>query len=312
MIQLKVYKTERVITGTTSDADALFLDLYETEPIKLTLSIEDITNADATSVFSKTFRVPATRHNNDFFENVYEIDGIDFDVTVKNPAQILVDGAEFREGHIRLQKIYRNHDLDRVDYELLFLGETRDFSSAVGENSLCQMTMTDFSWPDLPVAYTNADDFTGSATYTEITNSWTAFPESASTTAGHADGDILYPLIDHGNEYSENTGNIVNGFGTISLGETTSFTSNSNALAGSRMKPMIRAKRVWDQIFQDAGYTYQSTFLDSDRFKQMYASAFGNSERASIDQSQVTTGLFEVFGSGGNGDNGFDRFCYFN
>tara|TARA_R110002096_G_scaffold3633_1_gene17875 strand:+ start:1559 stop:1774 length:216 start_codon:yes stop_codon:yes gene_type:complete len=68
MIQLKVYKTERVITGTTADADALFLDLYETEPIKLTLSIEDITNADATSVFSKTFRVPATRHNNDFFE----------------------------------------------------------------------------------------------------------------------------------------------------------------------------------------------------------------------------------------------------
>ena len=311
MIQLKVYKTERVITGTTADADALFLDLYETEPIKLTLSIEDITNADATSVFSKTFRVPATRHNNDFFENVYEIDGIDFDVTVKNPAQILVDGAEFREGHIRLQKIYRNHDLDRVDYELLFLGETRDFSSAVGENSLCQMTMTDFSWLDLPVAYTNAADFTGSATYTEITNSWTAFPESASTTAGHADGDILYPLIDHGNEYSETTGNIVSGFGTISLGETTSFTDNANALAGSRMKPMIRAKRVWDQIFQDAGYTYQSTFLDSDRFKQMYASAFGNSERASVDQAQVTTGLFEVFGSGATGNNGFDRLCYF-
>ena len=43
----------------------------------------------------------------------------------------------------------------------------------------------------------------------------------------------------------------------------------------------------------------------------MYASAFGNSERASIDQSQVTTGLFEVFGTGATGDNGFDRFCYF-
>ena len=68
MIQLKVYKTK-------GDSDtALFLDLYETEPIKLTLSIEDITQADATSVFSKTFRVPATRHNNDFFENAGTID----------------------------------------------------------------------------------------------------------------------------------------------------------------------------------------------------------------------------------------------
>ena len=99
MIQLKVYKTKGV------NATALFLDLYDTEPIKLTLSIEDITQADATSVFSKTFRVPATRHNNEFFENAYEVDGIDFDVTLKNYAEILVDGAEFREGHIRLQKI---------------------------------------------------------------------------------------------------------------------------------------------------------------------------------------------------------------
>ena len=99
MIQLKVYKTK-------GDSDtAIFLDLYETEPIKLTLSIEDITQADATSIFSKTFRVPATRDNNEFFENAYEVDGIDFDVTLKNYAEILVDGAEFREGHIRLQRI---------------------------------------------------------------------------------------------------------------------------------------------------------------------------------------------------------------
>ena len=77
MIQLKVYKTKG------DDSTALFLDLYDTEPIKLTLSIEDITQADATSVFSKTFRVPATRHNNEFFENAYEVDGIDFDVTLK-------------------------------------------------------------------------------------------------------------------------------------------------------------------------------------------------------------------------------------
>jgi len=120
MIQLKVYKQGTPeINGIIDEAGSLYLDLYETEPIKLTLSIEDITNADASSVFSKTFRVPATRDNNEFFENAYGIDGIDFDVTVKNQAEIIVDGAEFREGHIRLQKIYTNDDLDRIDYELL-------------------------------------------------------------------------------------------------------------------------------------------------------------------------------------------------
>ena len=95
MIQLKLFKIK-------GDPDsAIFIDLYDTEPIKLTLSIEDITTADASSVFSKTFRVPATRNNNEFFKNVFAIDGIDYDVTVKKPAEILVDGAEFKSGHIR-------------------------------------------------------------------------------------------------------------------------------------------------------------------------------------------------------------------
>ena len=171
MVQLKVYPFEGA-----PDEDAIFLDLYETQPIKLTLSIEDITSADATSVFSRTFRVPATGHNNEFFENAWELDGIDFDITIKKPAQILVDGAEFKIGHVRLQKIFNNGDLDKIDYELLFLGETRDFSSAIGEATLCQLQFTDFSWDDLPVNYTNAAAFTAGIGAQEVQDSWDAFP----------------------------------------------------------------------------------------------------------------------------------------
>ena len=303
MIQLKVYKTK----GDSSTA--LFLDLYETEPIKLTLSIEDITQADATSVFSKTFRVPATRHNNEFFENAYEVDGIFFDVTLKNYAEILVDGAEFREGHIRLQKIFRNQDLDRIDYELLFLGETRDFSSTIAEKTLCQLTMTDFDWEGLPNVYTNADDFTGPFTYTNIVQSWLAFPQTANITAGFADGDIIMPLIDHGNTYDDGDPDQ----GTIALGSTgsgvRSFTHSANSLALTRMKPMIRAKRVWDQIFEDAGYTYSSTFLNSDRFHQMYISAFGNNEQIGMEIDQVTGTNFES-NNPTNGENDVNAFMY--
>ena len=198
MIQLKVYQSE-----ASTDAEAIFLDLYETQPIKLTLSVEDITTADATSVFSRTFKVPATRHNNEFFQNAFELDGIDFDITIKKPAQILVDGSEFKVGHVRLQKIYANGDLDKIDYELLFLGETRDFSSIIGEKPLCQLVMTDFDWDDNPVEYTNAADFIGPFNYNDVVGSWNAYPENASLTAGTADGDLLFPLIDHGNTYDD-------------------------------------------------------------------------------------------------------------
>ena len=311
MIQLKVYKTP-------GDNDtALFLDLYETEPIKLTLSIEDVTRADATSIFSKTFRVPATRHNNEFFENAYEVDGINFDVTLKNQAQILVDGAEFREGHVRLQKIFRNQDLDRIDYELLFLGETRDFSSVIAEKTLCEINMTDFTWNDSDgnpyVSYTNAADFVGPFDYNDIVGSWNAFPENASLTAGTADGDILFPLIDHGNTY--NNGDPEQG--TIALGSNAngirSFThSNSNCSLGQdRLKPMIRAKRVWDQIFEDVGYTYSSEFLKSDRFHQMYVSAFGNAEQIGMVIGQSTGSIFSSE-EGSNGDNQYGAYMFNN
>ena len=309
MIQLKVYKT-------AGDNDtALFLDLYETEPIKLTLSIEDVTRADATSIFSKTFRVPATRHNNEFFENAYEVDGINFDVTLKNQAQILVDGAEFREGHVRLQKIFRNQDLDRIDYELLFLGETRDFSSVIAEKTLCQLTMADFDWEGLPQSYTNAADFTGRFGYNDIVVSWNAFPENASLTAGYADGDIIMPLIDHGNTYTGAQSNQDGDpdQGRIALGATgvgiRSFTHAANSLAQTRMKPMIRAKRVLDQIFQDVGYTYSSTFLNSDLFHQMYISAFGNNEQIGIEVDQASGTNFES-NNPTAGENDVNSFMY--
>ena len=313
MVQLKVYPQEGA-----NDDQAIFLDLYETQPIKLTLSIEDITSADATSVFSRTFKVPATGHNNEFFENAYELDGIDFDITIKKPAQILVDGAEFKIGHVRLQKIYANGDLDKIDYELLFLGETRDFSSAIGELTMCQLQFTDFNWPDSPVEYTNAADFTSGIGQQEVRDSWLAFPQTNSPTAGYADGDLVFPLIDHGNAYQNDDLNAP----SISIGgsgsQEQSFTHSQHALPAQRFKPMVRAKRLWDQIFENTGYTYESNFLESEQFLHMYLSAFGNEESITIGVTQdvgtvfgnASSQTFEYFESpGGNNDVQSYLFC---
>ena len=316
MVQLKVYPFEGA-----PDEDAIFLDLYETQPIKLTLSIEDITSADATSVFSRTFKVPATGHNNEFFQNAWELDGIDFDITIKKPAQILVDGAEFKTGHVRLQKIYNNGDLDKIDYELLFLGETRDFSSAIGELTMCQLQFTDFSWDGLPVNYTNAAAFTAGIGAQEVQDSWDAFPSVSggqTPTSGYADGDLLFPLIDHGNNYQGENLNSP----TISIGsngsQEQSFIHSSHALPASRFKPMVRAKRLWDQIFQNSGYTYESNFLDSEQFLHMYVSAFGNEENINIGVEQdlgagpfgtASSQTFEYFEQP-NGNNDVNSYLY--
>jgi len=92
MVQLKVQDT--------------FLDLYQEEPLKLNFSIEDITDAQARSIFSRSFRVPATKVNYEFFKTAFMVNGIDFDVTQRYDATILVDGNEFRRGQLRLEKIF--------------------------------------------------------------------------------------------------------------------------------------------------------------------------------------------------------------
>jgi len=263
MIQLKVYSGPVGATGTSQT----FLDLYDTEPIKLTISIEDIQNADATSVYSKAFKVPGTRKNAEFFKNSFDVDGIIYDVTIKKPAQILVDGAQFKQGHVRLQKVFINTEQDRYDYELLFLGETRDFSSVIGDRTLCQLDLSNL------IGGTGGGAFLG----TDAVLSWDAYPQTdtaspSDLTAGLHGGDVLYPLIDHGNTYDSN-GTLEQtriGFG----GALTFYNQNLNF---DRLKPMIRAKRIFDEIFAAAGYTYTSNFLTSRLFHQMYVSAFGNS-----------------------------------
>ena len=271
MIHLKVY----------SDADRtqqFWLDLYPTEPIKLNLSVEDITDAEARSVFSRTFRVPATTNNNAFFKNAFLIDGIDYDVTTKKPAEILVDGAEFRVGHIRLQKIFKNADTDRIDYEIVFFGETRDFASSVGQGTLADL---------------DTGALTHNLSYTDIATSWQAYPQGNSTD-GLFDGNLLYPLVDFGNTYTDGIPNEPR----IAFGPASdhNFNHSNNAIQPQRLKPMLRAKWIIDKIFSEAGFSYQSNFFDSDLFRKLYVSAWGNT--VDIDIPNIANqNILEVYSS---------------
>ena len=277
MIQLKVYDDSRQL-------NQYWLDLYETEPIKLTLSVEDITNAEAKSVFSRTFRVPATSANNIFFKHAFLIDGVDYDVTVKKPAEIIVDGAEFRQGHIRLQRIFTNGAQDKIDYEIIFLGETRDFSSAIGDASMCSLNM-----PELSHTINGAN----------VELSWDAYPESASLTAGLKNGDVLYPLVDFGNTYDEN-GNAEQTRVAVA-GSGNNFTSSGHPLELARLKPMIRARKIFGKIFENTGYTFTSTFLDSAFFKQVYVSAWGNESAIDLSGDANSTNTMSATDSNDEG-----------
>jgi len=259
----------------------IFLDLYENDPIKLTYSIEDILDTKVTSVYSKTFRVPATKQNTKFFKSAFEINGFDFDVTIKINATILLDGQELRKGQIRLQKIFLTNEGNAADYEIVFLGESRNFATDVGQGFISELDYSELS---------------SQLTYTNISQSWQAYPQSSSLTAGLHSGNLLFPLADFGNTYSGSTVEQTR----MAIGTGRHFTNPGSGtppwpLQVDRFRPMVRAKFIWDKIFEEAGYTYDSEFLESALFKQQYISAWGNEPLAEI-PSLSTTNFFKASG----------------
>lgn len=228
------------------------LDLYQSEPIKMSFSVQGLEDPQATtSSFSRTFRVPHTSANGKYFKGAFNVNGVDFDATQKALAYIMVDGLTFTEGNIRLNQVYRNDYTGKIEYEIIYLGETSTFGAIVGPKDLSQL---DFS------------QYGHDLTATAVQNSWSL---------NLFNGDIVYPLAEYGYTYDANNIPTVSTLSVYNAatgpgGSQKGFTNSANPLSPNQFKPMVRAKAVWDKIFEEAGFTYESTFLDTSFFNSMY------------------------------------------
>lgn len=266
-MQLRV---QRVYNFTLYDE---ILDLYESEPIRINLQVEDFLKGQPVTDFTNAFRIPATEKNERIFKNLFEINGIDFDVTRSITAYLQYDdGSIFKKGQLRLLKIYYSEN-NKADYECVFLGLQRDFFTELGDTTLCQLNMADL-----------AHEFN----YTTIEQSWEAYPNSTDLNAGLLNGDILYPLIDFGDQYDEE-GNLLDP--SFNINFTDNFTVNPASF--TRFKPMIRAKRIINKIFEHVQYTYESELFDDPIFLRLYISAFGN--QALIENENSALNTWEVY-----------------
>ena len=235
--------------GATGPNYYIELDLYETEPIKITKSIQEIENPQATtSDYSQTYRVPHTSSNGQFFQAAFNVNSTNFNATQKCQAYININGAYFMSGNIRLTNVYRNDASGKIEYEIIFFGQTSTFASVVGPKDLSQLSLNEYSH---------------NASYTNIQNSWLN---------GLYGGDIVYPLAEWG--YTYNTTTKQPNIPTLSIYNPTTgtagFTISGNGLYPNQFKPVVRAKVIWDKIFDTAGFTYQSDFLESDFFRKIY------------------------------------------
>jgi hypothetical protein len=252
------------------------LDLHPADPMKLNLSVQNIIDPTATtSVYSKTFKVPHTSVNGPYFKGVFNVNSVDFDAAAKADAYILDNGIFFQNGNITLNAIYNNDRDNSVEYEITFYGATSDFGTKIGGGFLNEINLNEY----------NHTKDSGN-----IIASWTG---------GLFNGDVTYGLIEWGYTYTKDNQPALP---TLSANFTNtapaqgSFTNPAYPLKWTQWKPQIRAKALWDKIFEEAGYTYDSAFLDSTLFKNMYiisenvsGAELDNSNNFSADNTNVYT-----------------------
>jgi hypothetical protein len=234
------------------------LDTYKEEPISLTYNIADISDISSrNSSFSKTIRLPDTRNNRAIFGDIADlaVSPANFNPNKKTKAWIMVDTAVVFEGYLQLRKVFFNKEIEQGDYEVVIYADNDNFYKQLGDTFISDM---DFS--ELNHDWTKAS----------IVQSWTA-----SSSSGY-----YYPLIDYGQDWD--------------LGEVNGWTTTYNTEVKIKdLFPSTNVKFIWDKIFSLAGYNYQSTFLNSDIFKNLYI-PFNKTSFVRDGLSIESTGRFTV------------------
>lgn len=241
MIQLIAYDQEG--TGQT------VLDIAESAAISLSYSVAELGDVTTrNSPFSKTFRLPQSEKNNQFFEHWYEVNlsAATFDASKKTRVALYDSGVLVIAGYLQLKDVH----LKGETYTVAVFGDNANLYQEIGDKSLRDAFLTD------GVATT---DYNYTPTGANVVDSWDLTNDITSGAVGA--GVIIVPLADPGSGGDD----FVHYSYTGGLG-----IGAANFLPAWKLKPAIQVKHLFDKILANAGYSYTSTFLDSATFTKIY------------------------------------------
>jgi hypothetical protein len=251
-----------VPTGTTPSGaiqlledGQVILDLYEDENIPLTLSVDDFKNvAEKVQSYSKAFNLPATKRNNQIFENLFELtrsaqNFLTFNPYAKTKSVLKQDGFTLFEGYLRVLDIQDKEG--EISYNVNLYSEVISFADTLKDKTFSQLDFT-----ELEHLYNKTNiklSWNESTTPITYTNPGTSGFRNYYTT-------VKYPFVDWTHQIL-----ISDGLGNNSTAGFPELTALEQAF-----RPFINIKYLIDRIFQDTEFTYESAFFDEADFKKLY------------------------------------------
>ena len=222
-------------------ANGTQLDIFDDEDIQLSNNVTGLFDLGVLpSDFTRQITLPGTKVNNAFFEHVYDI-SIDnpflFATNIKVPAYFDFDSVYLSQGYLQLNKVNVRANKFIESYEVTIYGTLSSFGRDINRAFLTELS--------------SLSKYNHTASYDNITASWSG---------GLFNGDIVYPLADYGSGYQYTQGSL----------QTFGMNTQDGGLTVQNFKPAIRTKAVLDAIFQEAGFTYSSSFIQGGALDDVY------------------------------------------
>ena len=232
-----------VIYTDTKDYE---LDTYGDENISITYAIDDLTNLENKSGnYSKTFDLPATKNNNDFFGHLYDLqsDISQFNTLKGHKCELFSNNISIFEGLLYLNEIVKVKS--ETKYKVNLIGETIRFLETIGD-----ATIRDLNFDELD------HDFSSTALNNSLVGLGVPLSSGGSTL------DLAYTLIN-------NTGISSTGGGDFTY------------IATQNLQPFIRLYYLLEKIFDYAGFEIESDFINTNNteFNHIYMDTGLNDKR---------------------------------
>lgn len=207
---------------------------------EVTLQIADVREPESgTGSFSKTVDIPGNPEVNQFFEDVYSVNVSlqTFNPNLKVRAIYYNDEIPVFEGYLQILSIELDEPTQRIIYKCNILGEVLTLWNAIKGRYLTDL----YNYPVIPLP-----NFLPLSSFNHTLDLNTLLARWASTSGW------TYPMIDRG-------GNMKQLIGTSIYTDVAEFAGNG----------CIFVKDYLVRIFEQAGFTYTSNFIDSTFFSRL-------------------------------------------
>jgi hypothetical protein len=234
------------------------LDITKDFSQQITYAVDDLTNTDSKATsFSKTIVLPGTANNNRLFGNIFEFSNSNFEVN--NAQNIFYNFNASKSAKARLEI----NGLQVMKGVLRLLEIIRDGDYIEYEVALFGELGGFFSSLGAKkIEQLDFSDYNHTYDVSAMTSSW----DNANAGQGY-----YYPLIDYGN---------------VSPLTNASFAKKS--FYWTAFRPALFVKEYINKIITSAGYTWSSTFMNTDFFKRLIIP--NNQQRLATLQSRIFSG----------------------